>query len=91
MVNNKICKIEAIENSAVHINKSVKDQLPEIYHLVFLNNYLKSDNIENSTSAIVYYQKLGSISYKYYLKKLTVIILSLDLVLSMIKLLAINK
>lgn len=47
-------KVEAIKDSAVHTNKTIRGQLPELYYPISWKYYLEDENTYKSISAVMH-------------------------------------
>lgn len=77
-------EVETIWDNAVYAMES-DSHLPRFYYLMFQKSYLKEKNIQKLSSAIQHLQKLINSFYKDHAKKPTVISLSIDSILPMLR------
>lgn len=66
------------------MNKIVS-QLLKLYNLVSWKSYIETKNTQKPILAFLYLQKIINTLYKYYLKKLIMILSSIDFALPMTK------
>lgn len=79
-------KLKVIQDSAIYTIQAVENQIPGLYYLVFWKNYLETNNIRESDSAIMLLCKMISTFHKDHIKKSIATSLYIDSTLPIAKL-----